>query len=320
VETWEQVGTVSFVSGDVVPHEGASQIECYWDYDDQDEWMITPEFVADGTTMLTFWTYITYGSTYGDHYYLKVSTDGGTTWDVVWDASEEPAGENHYDEAVEVNLGAYAGENIKLAWQGYAIDGLWYAWFLDDITVETADGVYAFNGTTLERKAPVIANVSEQSQLSRSGDVTVSANDRAMIGYNVYRNDGVLANTANTFYIDNTLVGGDYDYYVTAVYSGDFESAPSDHFLVEGISTSDVSEDAISVYPNPAKEMVNITVSDNVESLRVLNYVGQVVYEQGITSEKLVQVSTDRFEEGAYIVQFTTNDGELISKRFVVLK
>jgi fibronectin type 3 domain-containing protein len=136
----------------------------------------------------------------------------------------------------------------------------------------------------------------------------------------VYRNDGVLANTANTFYIDNTLVGGDYDYYVTAVYSGDFESAPSDHFLVEGISTSDVSEDAISVYPNPAKEMVNITVSDNVESLRVLNYVGQVVYEQGITSEKLVQVSTDRFEEGAYIVQFTTNDGELISKRFVVLK
>ena len=320
-ETWEQVGTVSFSSGDVVPHEGEKQLECYWDYDDQDEWMITPEFMADETTTLTFWTYIHNGSTYGDHYYLKVSADGGTTWDVVWDASAQPTGDNHYDYAVVVDLSAYEGENINLAWQGYAIGGLWYAWFIDDVTVATADGVYAFNGETLQRKVPIVSEITHQGQLSRDGKTKVTeGNNRALTGYNIYRNDELIASTSNTHYIDELSVNGVYNYYVKANYDG-FESDTSNNVTVScfvGVEELTL-EKSIKVYPNPATNQLNVKVSNDIKEIKVYNYVGQVVYGTSVTSTKTIQINTSEYKAGIYLMQFTTENGKTITKKVVII-
>jgi DNA/RNA endonuclease YhcR with UshA esterase domain len=289
-----------------------------------DNYMITPQLLVGTGAELSFWYVAQDPAWPGDYMEIRVSTTDNDPASFTETVASVTAGSSYAQEVVD--LSAFEGEMVYIAFVHTDCTDYFYI-NVDDIVMSNAERVNAPGDYTLNFTAEQPLRLSDMSQTEIDvvlaqyyEELEANQNGRALIGYNVYRNDGVLANTANTFYIDNTLVGGDYDYYVTAVYSGDFESAPSDHFLVEGISTSDVSEDAISVYPNPAKEMVNITVSDNVESLRVLNYVGQVVYEQGITSEKLVQVSTDRFEEGAYIVQFTTNDGELISKRFVVLK
>jgi hypothetical protein len=123
--TWEHVGTIEFSSGPVIPHEGEKQMNCHWSFGDQDEWLISPEFTMPTGATLTFWTYLTLGSTNGDHYYVKVSTDGGTTWTEVWDGSTEPAGPNHYDAAINVDLSTYGGQDVKVAWHAYAIGGMW---------------------------------------------------------------------------------------------------------------------------------------------------------------------------------------------------
>ncbi len=150
--TWNRVGTVSFSSGDVVPHEGSYQMNCHWSWGDQDEWLVSPAFTVPADANLTFWMYGHYGSTHGDHYYVKISTDNGSTWTELWDASAQPEANNHYDEAVNVSLGAYSGQNVKLAWQAIGTGGIWHSWFIDDITIGSRGEVLTFNGTQVLRQ------------------------------------------------------------------------------------------------------------------------------------------------------------------------
>ncbi len=158
-DTWRQVGTIEYPSGNVYPHEGSSQMQCHWDNADQNEWLISPRFSLPAQANLNFWTYLTCGSTHGDHYYVKISIDNGFSWTELWDASTQPAGINHYDEAINISLAEYANQNIKLAWHALATGGLYYAWFVDDITISgvatedytytiTRDGVEIASGLT----------------------------------------------------------------------------------------------------------------------------------------------------------------------------
>ncbi|MGI6719150.1 MAG: C25 family cysteine peptidase [Bacteroidales bacterium] len=167
--TWEHVGTIEFSSGPVIPHEGEKQMNCHWSFGDQDEWLISPEFTMPTGATLTFWTYLTLGSTNGDHYYVKVSTDGGTTWTEVWDGSTEPAGPNHYDAAINVDLSTYGGQDVKVAWHAYAIGGMWYSWFIDDVTIASSNEVLSFNGRDIVREPVVVSITDVRDSFSRLG-------------------------------------------------------------------------------------------------------------------------------------------------------
>ena len=75
----------------------------------------------------------------------------------------------------------------------------------------------------------------------------------------------------------------------------------------------------VNLYPNPAKQYVNIELSEQVQSFRILNTVGQTVYEQA-SAETFFQVDVQSYDAGAYLIEFTTNDGVTFNKRFVVTK
>ena len=170
--TWVREQTTQFGA---VPHEGQYQMWLHWAYGDQDEWLITPEFVVPSSGNLQFWHYGQEGSTYGDHYYVKISTDGGNTWTELWDASAQPNAENHYTSAVNLDLSSYAGQNAKLAWQGYAIDGLWYAWCVDDITVSGGREVITFDGREWLRQPVVATEPTGTLQFAKDGSKSGSS-------------------------------------------------------------------------------------------------------------------------------------------------
>ncbi len=135
--TWCRFGTVA-LTPPVPPHGGSWQAGLWWDYAHQDEWLITPEFGCPPNASLVFWSYVFLGSTYQDHYYVKVSTTGGSTWTTLWNASALTGGWNYYATPITIPLSAYTGQQIKLAWHatdGPANDGLWYVWFIDDVFV-----------------------------------------------------------------------------------------------------------------------------------------------------------------------------------------
>jgi hypothetical protein len=215
--TWCQAGTVA-LTPPIPPHGGESQAGMWWSYDYQDEWLKTPAFNCLPGASLSFWSYVYFGSTNGDHYYVKVSTDGGNSWTVLWDASTQTGGQNAYTTPITIDLSSYGGQEIMLAFHAEdppSDDGMWYVWFIDDIHIGTPTRTISFSNDQLSR-----ARFDET---------------RAMEGYKVWRLlQGQESNEAQwapltpqaitaTAHQDTdwgTLPDGNYKWAVKAVYTG----------------------------------------------------------------------------------------------------
>jgi hypothetical protein len=79
-------------------------------------------------------------------------------------------------------------------------------------------------------------------------------------------------------------------------------------------------EGLISVYPNPAANYVNLSISDDVKEIRVLNYVGQVMDEMNTVDTKLIQLNTSTYANGTYLIEFKTGAGDIITKSVVITR
>lgn len=144
---WHRTGTIPFSDpGPVAPHGGSWQAFVQWSYDHQDEWLVTPQLSLETDSNLEFWFYGHYGSTNLDHYYVKLSPSGGYNPSdftvTLWDASALPVGDNYYDTPVEIDLSAYDGQTIRIAWEFVDGDGagLWYATVIDDVLITSGGG------------------------------------------------------------------------------------------------------------------------------------------------------------------------------------
>jgi hypothetical protein len=162
----------NYISTDFSPF-GTYHAGLWWDYGHQDEWLITPEFNVPAGAELSFWSVVYEGSIYLDHYYVKVSTDGGSTWTVLWDASTLSGGWNYYDFPYSIDMSSYAGQDVKLAFQAVDGDngGLWYIFFVDNIVVSSASRTLAFDTESLIRKS----NSTNRDMYARDGNNTAVA-------------------------------------------------------------------------------------------------------------------------------------------------
>lgn len=219
-----------YSSSDFVPF-GVYHAGLWWDYSHQDEWLITPEINCGSSTVLTFETTVYEGSTNGDHYYVQISTDGGDTWTPVWDASDLTGnGWNYYDYNYTIDLSSFAGESIKVAFNAVDGDGqgLWYIWFVDNISIGNATDYVSFPATALTHISKGdnthrsgIDQIARDGNTKRSSNVTRTLRAPAgLMGYNIYRHGeqvGYVAHPTLEYY-DLNLEPGTYSYHITAVY------------------------------------------------------------------------------------------------------
>jgi hypothetical protein len=77
--------------------------------------------------------------------------------------------------------------------------------------------------------------------------------------------------------------------------------------LLTGVGSVEVA-DALMVYPNPATSRVNIKAGNEINSVRVYNHLGQLVYEAKGAS-RIMNLNTEQFNSGLYIFKVQTNDG-----------
>ncbi len=147
--TWCRFGEVISGTDTVTPPEGSWQCGFWWDYNHQDEWLITPQFNCPQGAYLTFGTYCYRGSMNNDHYYVKVSNNDGVSWDIVWDASALTGGWNNYATPVQIDLSAYTGQQIKIAWHAddpnTTSDGMWWNWFIDNVIISNTVRTIVFS-------------------------------------------------------------------------------------------------------------------------------------------------------------------------------
>lgn len=263
--TWCKFGNISIPgSGNIAAPEGTKQVGLWWDYNHQDEWLLSPTFNCPSAAHLSFDTYATLGSVNDDHYYVQISTDAGESWITLWDATAQAAGENFYAYPITIDLTAYAGMVIKLAFHASdppADTGLWYVWLIDNIYIgNLAEGI-RFAGSDLismpslaldsnagSGNTPMRASRDERQQhsmtphSSKKLGLPSRSPNRALVGYQVWRLAAGQENNENSWisitedlisalnYVDNdwtTLPDGTYKWAVKAVYTADVISTPA---------------------------------------------------------------------------------------------
>ena len=263
--TWHKQGYISTFDANN-PHSGSGQAGLWWDYDQQDEWLITPQFTCHPNSILRFWSYCILGSTYGDHFYVKASTDDGNTWTVLWDSATLPIAWNRYQEPITIPLDSIADQYVKLAFHalGTQDNGVHSVWFIDDITIYMPSGEIRFpisefsirssgkeeGGVTFhnsDTNLPLLSDWADYPDLEDSnlgGDALGQdeGKDRAFLGYRVWRFPAAYQNNERrwtrltpdpmeeTSFQDNEwhfLPDNDYQWAVKSIYSGNVSSAPT---------------------------------------------------------------------------------------------
>ena len=86
------------------------------------------------------------------------------------------------------------------------------------------------------------------------------------------------------------------------------------------LAITDVAEGKTSIYPNPVTTKLHIVTSNPaVSELRIYDMLGKVLKTESFSNDATVDVSN--FTNGLYIIQFSSNDGKMISSsRFTVIK
>jgi hypothetical protein len=85
------------------------------------------------------------------------------------------------------------------------------------------------------------------------------------------------------------------------------------HVRIYGFTTgiNEIDEELISVYPNPASDMISVDVVD-YEIIRVLNSCGHTIYE----SSKDCDIDLKEYPSGIYFINVVTNE-QIITKKIV---
>lgn len=139
------------------------------------------------------------------------------------------------------------------------------------------------------------------------------------------KNANVTNHTDNTVQISNNV----YHYKVVAAYNvgNDDEciSIPANvenddtRYILDVDMTDGVSEkdsDAISIYPNPAKDKLNVN-GENIQSISMFNIVGQVVYHsENADSSQTIELGG--MPSGIYMVKVVSADNEIVKRISVV--
>lgn len=117
---------------------------------------------------------------------------------------------------------------------------------------------------------------------------------------------------------------GTFSYVVTQNICGNIKTDTVNVNISSGINENIAFAQSISVYPQPAKDLVNIILSNYYESTvhaKFSDVTGKTVYnsELSVRNNK-AQIETNEFSNGVYILQITNGKQQTVSKRLVIAK
>jgi hypothetical protein len=245
---------------------------------------------------------------------------------------------------------AIAGYGDKITTDGVTWDnlsdfGLDYNWAVQ-LWVETLDGTMASIPSLVDDMEynNATSDLSQGAMLETGIVTTESTSSRDFTGFNVYRmgpdeteytmidNVAYVEGQLSYEYYDEDPYPGEYPYevcyQVTAVWESETdycESAPAasvipiwDYvcIMITGVDNP-LADDMTQLYPNPATDRVTISSSQQMDRLTVINYVGQVVYDNELHGEQSYILNTSSYDAGVYVVKISTANG-VVTKRMTI--
>ncbi len=274
-------------------------------------WLITPEVPIATGDELSFWIWYNNDVSSGTYYWtnFRVMVWDGTTWnqELFYTGDSDPAGDsspNKYETAVTVDLSAYNGKNVKVAFVYEYTDGWQLA--IDDISI-MGDA----------KKMPVF--LSQPNAVSDKVTRTIATNvtndtkgDGTFVGFVVYRNNELLATIDNLntkTYADNLtgLAPANYVYKVAAVWTNpDGMSAFSNEATFSTVGFENTEFSTVALYPNPNNGSFTIDLGSADQAQWVLyNANGQII---SINKAQSSKVQVDGLENGVYFVKVVSGN------------
>jgi photosystem II stability/assembly factor-like uncharacterized protein len=264
---------------------------------------------------------------------LRATNDGGTTWKTI-----KPIGP--YKESDMVYVPGTDNTYVTTgAGASYSFDG-GYSWSQAGGTeIQAFTSVAFFNNrfgwagglnkssteNGMNKYLGVLVPASVQNPVSEltavpvelSASLTWKAPVVTPLSYNIYRNDTLRANTTTNNYLDSPVAKGIQTYCVTAVYDhGESLRTCTNIWIALGVANTDVA--AYRVYPNPAKEVINIITPVRFNEVKMFNTLGKVVYHND-TKDTNLHILTEGFEPGMYILQIYTGT-IMVSKKVLIVR
>jgi len=200
----------------------------------------------------------------------------------------------------------------------------------DDKKVVTYGTPREFNPQPVESSPALIsANISSAIDAGRhfSSRAIPMQPGKGVIGYNVYRNGELITPTpiTDTTLVDVVDTNATYCYVVKAVHEGynstTIESAASNEacpILTVGIVDNQLA--SLKVYPNPAKDVVNVETTKDIRTIEMINYLGQSVYKQAVDGKGVYKINTRQLESGVYFIRFIDAKGIVTTERVTITK
>ena len=131
-------------------------------------------------------------------------------------------------------------------------------------------------------------------------------------------NTSTTQNPSHTF----TLPGSDTVHtYTVTLTAGDNDCCTiykRTIIVVKSIGIKDITNPiSVDLYPNPAKDILNISTSEKIESIKIYTAFGHLAVEQ-IAGDNFVKVNTSELKPGMYFVQINTEAG-FVTRKFNVV-
>ena len=76
----------------------------------------------------------------------------------------------------------------------------------------------------------------------------------------------------------------------------------------------EVTAESIGIYPNPARETVNINWQNDYETLELTDISGKIVFTAAVKGIKEVTVDMASHNDGVYFVKLVNQDRQVIQK------
>lgn len=84
--------------------------------------------------------------------------------------------------------------------------------------------------------------------------------------------------------------------------------------VIVGIDENgDPTKEYVAAYPNPVNDILNVSSDGNIQHIRIMNTVGQVVFDSAMDTHK-AQINTSNYESGIYLLRVETKYGTSTQK------
>ena len=287
--------------------------------------VVAPEF-ADALHGIAYRSYLNLGL----EPTIDVTSDGGLTWTEVSVAGDMYA---RYFSNVPGVANTYVGSSSAAGANGISVtyDG-GYTWtpitsgydfgateWVDNATgwagsiamakksTESTGGMYIYNGPPLAPNIPVADFQADVTSIVKGGTVhftDLSSGNPTSWSW-AFAGGTPATSTLQTppAIVYNT--SGSFNVTLTATNTnGTNTMVKTNYIYVGGVGMNELSTAAVTVFPNPAKDQINITCNDQIQKISILDVSGKEVYT-GV--EKTINIT--KLHTGIYFVRTVTEKG-----------